>query len=155
MPKLDQHCAISKKRTGFDFRELHMWMDAPKDKLGYNHRIRRHLYNEEEEKKIKDYWENKRGKGWGQRAVVEWLFHIALDHLSTAFKKSKSVYGERTFNYIAFGLSKTNYVHLDHDAYSEYGLEEYFKNLKRPAIIDILHRLKDWILRRKHFVNIP
>jgi hypothetical protein len=117
MPKLDQHCAISKKRTGFDFRELHMWMDAPKDKLGYNHRIRRHL--------------------------------------STAFKKSKSVYGERTFNYIAFGLSKTNYVHLDHDAYSEYGLEEYFKNLKRPAIIDILHRLKDWILRRKHFVNIP
>jgi hypothetical protein len=153
VPKLSQHCAISKKRTGFDFRELHMWMDAPKDELGYNHRIKRHLFSEDEEKRIREHWDRKLGNGWGQKAVVEWLFHIALDHLSTAFKKSKGIYGERTFNYLAFGLSNNNYVHIDQEAFTDYGLEDYFKSLKRPLILDILSRLKDKILGRKHFVR--
>ena len=27
MPRGNTHCAISKKRTGFDFKELHKWID--------------------------------------------------------------------------------------------------------------------------------
>jgi hypothetical protein len=41
----------------------------------------------------------------GEKAVVEWLFHIALDNLDTAFKMSQKIYGDRTYNIMKFGLS--------------------------------------------------
>ena len=49
MPRLRVHCAISKKRTGQDFKELHEWIDKSAETLGIDHRIGRHSYNKEEE----------------------------------------------------------------------------------------------------------
>jgi hypothetical protein len=83
MPSVKTHCAISLKRTGIDFAELHRWIDEPTGRLGSEHRIRRHHYNEKEKNLIKGYWDAKRG-GLGEKAVIEWLFHMAIDNLATA-----------------------------------------------------------------------
>ena len=46
---------------------------------------------------------------------MEWLFHIALDNLETAFKVSKQAYGINTYNFFQFGLANSGYIHLDFD----------------------------------------
>ena len=61
MPSLKTHCAISKKRTGYSFSELHKWIDESSKQYGYDHRKIRHSFNEREAKQIKQYWENKKG----------------------------------------------------------------------------------------------
>ncbi len=115
MPLGKVHRAISKKRTGFDFAELHKWIDEDEEKLGVDHRINRHAFNLSDATYIE--------KKWGEKAVVEWLFHIALDNLDTAFKTSKRVYKSNTFNYIEFGF-EGKYIHTNFDRLSEYELEE-------------------------------
>jgi hypothetical protein len=92
MPSVKTHCAISQKRTGNDFAELHKWIDEPTKDLGSDHRIERHYYNDDDKNTIK--------RRWGEKAVIEWLFHIALDNLYTAFKMSKQSfsYGDKTYN---------------------------------------------------------
>ena len=99
MPNVDKHCKISSKRSRneTDYRELHEWIDSSAKDLGYNHRLERHSDNEAYRRFIK--------KKWGERAVVEWLFHIAIDNLQTAYKESKKVYGKKTYNYYQFALS--------------------------------------------------
>jgi hypothetical protein len=134
MPKLATHCAISKKRTGYDFRELHEWMDSPAAELGYDHRTIRHAYNTKEEKQIIAYWDKKKGRGWGNKAVVEWLFHIAIDNMSTAFKKSYKVYKEKTYNYFELGMSGNGYIFQDFDTLDEDKLAKHFEG----GIIDKL-----------------
>jgi XTP/dITP diphosphohydrolase len=52
MPSHKTHCAISKKRTGYDFSELHDWIDGPSKTLGKNHRTVRHAWNETDMKTI-------------------------------------------------------------------------------------------------------
>lgn len=84
MPNLEVHKAISKKRTGDDHEELHKWMDEASVYLDYNHRIERHFYTDGYEKFIKEKW--------GPKAVVEWLFHIALDNMETAHKFATEAY---------------------------------------------------------------
>ena len=37
MPRHKVHCAISKKRTGNDFAELHQWIDKQTRSLGADH----------------------------------------------------------------------------------------------------------------------
>lgn len=123
MPSGKVHRAISYKRTGFDFAELHQWIDYDGDKKGVDHRINRHSYNKKEAEQIRIYWDNKKGKGWGDKAIVEWLFHIALDNLDTAFKMSKRVYGQNTFNYLEFGFDY-KYIHTNFDRLSKYDLKE-------------------------------
>ena len=44
LPKFRTHCAISKKRTGNDFADLHRWIDEPTKTLGPDHRIERQHY---------------------------------------------------------------------------------------------------------------
>jgi hypothetical protein len=114
MPSFRTHCEISQKRTGYDFAELHRWIDAPTEELGIDHRRERHHFNENDKNTIKQYWDSKR-KGLGEKAVIEWLFHIALDNLYTAFKMSNKSfsYGEKTYNIMHFGLSKSGYIHCD------------------------------------------
>ncbi len=127
MPNLKTHCAISQKRTRFDFEELHEWIDEPTRRLGVNHRMKRHYYNENDKNYIKRYWESK-GEGLGEKAVIEWLFHIALDNLSTAFKMSKKQfsYGNMTYNLKHFGLSKSGYIHCDFETVNEDELPSMF-----------------------------
>lgn len=92
--------------------------------MGVNHRLERHSYNLTEEKTIKDYWDKKKGDGWGNKAVVEWLFHIALDNLETAFKRSFKAYKKNTYNYFAFGFDKSGYIHTDFEKVENKELKE-------------------------------
>jgi len=128
MPSLKIHCAISKERTDFDFKELHQWIDKPQKELGYNHRTKRHSYNTKEEKEIEDFWNKKRGNGWGKKAVVEWLFHIAVDNLETAFIKAKNAYrGDNAFNFFKFGLDfDSKWIDFDFDRLDKFELKEEF-----------------------------
>jgi len=138
MPNLATHCAISHKRTRFGFEELHKWIDSPAADLGYDHRIERHAYNRAEEKQILEYWDRKKGRGWGEKAVVEWLFHIAIDNISTAFKKSYKVYGDRTYNYFEIGLSSSQYIYQDFDTMPEDSLKTHFKGSIFEKVMDFL-----------------
>jgi len=129
MPSLRTHCAISKKRTGNDFAELHRWIDKPTKRLGSDHRRKRHHFNEDDKNTIKIYWDAKR-KGLGEKAVIEWLFHIALDNLATAFKMSNKSfsYGPKTYNLMRFGLSKSGYIHCDFERVDERDLPFRFED---------------------------
>ena len=140
MPNLKTHCAISKKRTGFAFKELHEWIDSPSSNLGYDHRTVRHAYNVKEEKQIIDYWDRKKGRGWGEKAVVEWLFHIAIDNLSTAFKKSYKVYGNKTYNYFEIGISSSKYIFQDFKALDESKLANHFEGGIIDKLLDFLKK---------------
>ena len=129
MPSLRTHCAISKKRTGNDFAELHRWIDEPTIRLGSGHRIERHHFNEDDKNTIKRYWDAKR-EGLGEKAVIEWLFHIALDNLTTAFRMSNKSfsYGHRTYNLMQFGLSKSGYIHCDFERVDERDLHSIIED---------------------------
>lgn len=114
MPSHNTHCAVSNKRTGFDFAELHKWIDSPKVNLTNRQRMKRHAYNEDEASKIKDFWDAKMGTGWGDTAVAEWLFHIALDNLENAFKHSCGNWSaDNVYNFLEFGLCRSGYIHCD------------------------------------------
>jgi hypothetical protein len=128
MPSLKTHCAISLKRTGYDFAELHRWIDEPTERLGSEHRIKRHHYNEKDKDTIKGFWDA-RG-GLGEKAVIEWLFHIAIDNLYTAFKMSKQSfsYGDKTYNLMEFGLNKSGYIHCNFRRVEEHELQYIFDN---------------------------
>ena len=117
MPNIPAHCAISKKRTGFPFGKLHRWIDHHPEagNLGPDHRIERHAFTIKDANYIKDYWEQNKGSGWGEKAVIEWLFHIAIDNISTAFKLSKSAYGENTYNLIEIGITSSDFINVDFD----------------------------------------
>jgi len=129
MPSLKIHCAISKKRTGNNFAELHRWIDKSATILGYDHRVERHYFNEDDKNTIKRHWDAKR-EGLGEKAVIEWLFHIALDNLDTAFRmSSKSFsYGPKTYNLMQFGLSKSGYIHCEFKRVNERNLPFIFED---------------------------
>lgn len=113
MPGVKVHCALSKERTGFPFAELHRWVDMSARNPGVNHRKKRHYYNLRDHKTIQDYWDEKKGKGWGEKAVVEWLFHIAMDNLETAYKVSskEESYGADAYNCIRVVFNPNGYIH--------------------------------------------
>jgi len=114
MPSLKLHCRVSRERTGFDFKSLHEWIDEPRKKFGSEHRLKRHAYNKKDARQIKEFWDKEKGEGWGDKAIVEWLFHIALDNLNTAFKKARKVYGENVYNFFRFGLKPdSKYIFFD------------------------------------------
>ena len=127
MPSVKVHCAISKKRTKNNkFESLHKWIDESAKKHGINHRKVKHAYTTMDEKKIINYWD-KDGKNLGKKAVVEWLFHIALDNLSTANKRARKTYGKNTYNYFRIGFSNnSNYIHIDMDRKKDNQLKELF-----------------------------
>lgn len=117
MPNIQAHCAISKQRTGCSFKELHEWIDNPPQAklLGADHRIERHAYNKSDMEYIKRYWDQRKGHGWGDKAVIEWLFHIAIDNISTAFKISKNHYGENTYNIISIMIENSGFININFD----------------------------------------
>ena len=129
MPPFKTHCAISLKRTSYDFAELHRWIDEPTRTLGIDHRTERHSYTESLKEFIKGYWDAKR-KGLGEKAVIEWLFHIAIDNLYTAFKMlSQSFsYGRKAYNLMEFGLSKSGFIHCDFTRVDERELNSIFED---------------------------
>ena len=100
MPSVRVHCAISKKRTGKDYKELHQWID---EKKGVNHRKENHHYSTQ----LKDHVSQNFG---GAEAVSEWLFHIALNSLDTSIINDwKSLNNNR--NLFKIGFSESGYIH--------------------------------------------
>jgi len=128
MPNIRAHCAISRQRTGFDFEELHRWIDNPPEAkiLGVDHRIERHAYTNRDMEYIKTYWDQKKGVGWGDKAVIEWLFHIAIDNISTAYKLSIPHYGENTYNFIKIGIESSGFINVDFDRLDDLQLRRSF-----------------------------
>jgi len=123
MPSVEEHCRISLERTkGYcDYRELHEWMDRPERYLGVNHRLERHVDNE-------IYREYIRSR-WGEKAVVEWLFHIAVDYLVTAYRSSNVVYCT-AYNYYRFALPDHGELVVDFDKLSNADLIRRFRDKK-------------------------
>jgi hypothetical protein len=124
MPSNKIHCAISKKRTGHTFEELHQWIDKPSEESGVDHRRERHNYDKKDEEYIRNYWEKK--EGLGDKAVVEWLFHIALDNLCTSFKESHKIYKNNTYNFYTIGLHESGYINLDFHHFPDDELNKKF-----------------------------
>ncbi len=143
LPNLRIHCAISKQRTGYAFKELHEWIDSSSEKLGSDHRIERHAYTEKDRAAIRK-WNRKKGSGWGNKAIVEWLFHIAVDNINTAFKFSKRrhYYGKRTYNLLEIGIQDSGYIHAAFDRLSKKELEEKFSR-QRPTLLHDVGRAND------------
>jgi len=112
MPNGNIHREISRCRTGNDFAELHKWIDYPTKTLGVNHRKINHAFTIEKANMIKEYW-NKKGKGMGDKAVVEWLFHIAIDNLDTAYKTSFKAYGHKTFNHFEIDFDNNGNLSME------------------------------------------
>jgi len=119
MPNFKTHCFLSKLRTEKNYAELHKWIDIDKEK-GSDHRQTNHYYSKE----LRDYIINK----WDKKAAVEWLFHIAIDNLQTAFliSKDNDCYGESAYNYFKFGLFQNKFVLCDCDSIAENDLKEIF-----------------------------
>ncbi len=112
MPTVEEHCRLSLERTKGrgDYRELHEWIDAPARKLGENHRLLRHTDNASDREYIR--------KRWGEKAVIEWLFHIAIDNLVTAYKESNKAYGT-AYNYYRIGLTRDGLVNCTYGKLSD------------------------------------
>lgn len=107
MPNQKIHCEISRIRTkGDSYQELHEWMDEASKYIGHDHRLERHFYTEE----YKDYITRR----WGAKAVVEWLFHIAIDNLETANKfavdEYKASFEEINIQFDGKDLSQCNFI---------------------------------------------
>jgi len=125
MPNKETHCKISKKRTNDEFRKLHEWMDEATKYLKHNHRLERHFFTQE----YKEFIE----KEWGKKAVVEWLFHIALDNLETANKFAVDTYSKH------FAEIK---VSFDEKEISECAFTKVYPNSKNSFVIDLREKLK-------------
>ena len=103
MPYIEEHCHISYTRTKKNYLELHKWIDEGQKQLEENHRLIRHSYNEIDREYIKENF-------GGQEAVIEWLIHIALDNLQTAYKTSKFVYQDRAWNHYEIKFDKNGRI---------------------------------------------
>ncbi|UCG00653.1 MAG: hypothetical protein JSW11_13665 [Candidatus Heimdallarchaeota archaeon] len=134
MPNLGAHCAISKQCTGFAFEELHQWIDSPAEVLGADHRIECHAYTRNDANTIRRYWNRKKGSGWGDKVVIEWLFHIAIDNIHTAFKFSQSCYGQLTYNFLEIGIQESGYIHAAFDRADKNALQAKFSS-ERPTLL--------------------
>ncbi len=130
MPNFNAHCAISKQRTGFDFAELHEWIDSPSEYLGSDHRIERHAYTKEDMLTVKSFWERKK-PGWGDKAIVEWLFHIAIDNMSTALKFARQAYGPNAYNVAVVGIKDSGFIEVEFDRETDREIDQLFKDLRR------------------------
>lgn len=116
MPSTKIHFAISKLRTGKPHKELHKWID---NKKGINHRKENHFYTT----KLKNYVSENFG---GSEAVSEWLFHIALDNLSTYYKNERN-YNNSKKNFIKLGFLDCGFIHCKEESKKEEEIEEHFK----------------------------
>ena len=90
MPRLKQHIANSRERTGQTFEELHKWIDEPQEYLEVDHRAERHS----------TFYIPAVRKKFGDDAVKEFLLHIAEDYQETADKWNRKCKecGELTYN---------------------------------------------------------
>ena len=63
---------------------------------------------------------------WNERAVVEWLFHIAVDNLETAYKESYYCYKDKTYNFYQFVLEDDGLRNVKFDVFTKEIINELF-----------------------------
>jgi len=118
MPSNQVHCAISKKRTGKTYKELHQWIDNNADDKSVSHRSKNHFYsNELREEVFKKFG--------GAEAVSEWLFHIALDNLDTSVTNDWN-YLKVNNNLHKFGFEPDGFIHYEEDELDDSEMEDEF-----------------------------
>ena len=118
MPKLKIHIAISKKRTGESYEELHKWIDNNEESEGVDHRSKNHFYTNE----LRKYVYSNFG---GHKAVSEWLFHIALDNLDTSVTNDwMHKISDENFN--KFGFKGNGFIYYESNEFNESDFEEEF-----------------------------
>ena len=118
MPNWKTHFAISNKRTGDSFEDLHKWIDDNKEERGVDHRNKNHAYTQE----LKNFVSKNFG---GPEAVSEWLFHIALDNLDTSVTNDWN-FADNDVNFYKFGFKDNGFIYLEEDALEEDELAEEF-----------------------------
>lgn len=118
MPSNQVHCAISKKRTGKTYKELHQWIDNNTDDKSVSHRSKNHFYsNELREEVFRRFG--------GAEAVSEWLFHIALDNLDTSVTNDWN-YLKVNNNFHKFGFEPDGFIHYEEDELDDEEMEDEF-----------------------------
>jgi len=120
MPSNRVHCAISMKRTGKTYQELHSVIDDNKEDRTANHRSKNHYYTNE----LKDYIYKRFSRA---ETVSEWLFHIALDNLDTYITNEWN-YNKNTFNFIKFGFADNDFIHCEEEELDEEEMAEEFSD---------------------------
>jgi len=118
MPSNRVHCAISKKRTGKNYKELHQWIDDNKEDRSVNHRSKNHYYSEELRKFVYTNF-------GGNEAVSEWLFHIALDNLDTSIINDWNHLKIKN-NFHKFGFEPDGFIHYEEDELDDDKMEDEF-----------------------------
>lgn len=117
MPSLWTHCAISKKRTGKDYKELHKWIDGAK---GIDHRQVNHFYTTKLKNIVSENFD-------GAEAVGEWLFHVALDNLATSIKNDKKNLKKKD-NLFKFGFEDNGFIHFEQQKLESDKLQKEFND---------------------------
>ena len=79
---------------------------------------------------IKNYWERKK-PGRGQKAVVEWLFHVAIDNISTALKFARDAYDENAYNIALIGIKENGFIDVDFGRGSDREINRLFKEVRQ------------------------
>jgi len=66
-------------------------------------------------------------KKFGKEAVIEWLFHIAIDNLETAYKLSKNKnICSNPYNYFEIGLKRNSFIALNNRTLTENEIDKKF-----------------------------
>jgi len=84
MPNHQVHCMDSNNRYGYDFSEIHKWMDEPSKVAGSKHRVMRHdpFVTPQEAEKI--FWDK---VPVDQRQNIK---HVVLDHIKLDIERTSS-----------------------------------------------------------------
>jgi len=82
MPSHEEHCQQSLRRYGFDFAEIHSWMDRPSLAYGIDHRKLNHDIYRTPYEAEKLFWDLVPEE---QRENIRWVVidHIRLDAKTT------------------------------------------------------------------------
>ena len=84
MPNLKEHCNQSKKIYGYDFKEVHSWMDYPCRSMTSHHRKERHDIKKTPVEVKKIFWDKV------PKEYREYLWHVAIDHISLDFSQKEN-----------------------------------------------------------------
>ncbi len=136
MPDLKFHQAISHKRTGKYYTDLHMWIDENQEHIGIDHRTKNHVYT----KATRDEVAKRFG---GQEAVNEWLFHIVVDSLYTYHENEKN-FTKHENNLMKFGFCENGFIFFKEENVEDEDelREDHFPNYTKKEM-SLLDKIAD------------
>jgi hypothetical protein len=120
MPGVEVHIRESKKRYGYDFRELHKWLDLPFYSLGSAHHCERHSAKTTPDLAQKIFWEET------PIEKRQYIREAALDHIALDDKEGRACNNPKD---IDDARKKWNYMNNDYREFVKKTLFESEKNL--------------------------